>query len=62
MQGTVNQYATLVNDAEDKAIMMSKKGSDIFDLNQEFVFSIPVYENIPTYNNEEYEAYPDPNK
>lgn len=62
LDGTVNQYATLVNDAEDKAIMMSKKGSDIFDLNQEFIFSIPIYENIPTYNNKENEAFPDPNK
>lgn len=34
----------------------------MFNLQYEFVFSIPVYENIPTYNNEEYAAFPDPNK
>ena len=59
--GTVHQYATLVNDAENKAINMSKRGT-LFNLQHEFVFNIPVYENIPTYNNEEYAAFPDPNK
>ena len=59
--GTVHQYATLVEDAENKAINMAKRGT-MFNLQYEFVFSIPVYENIPTYNNEEYAAFPDPNK
>lgn len=59
--GTVHQYATLVDDAERKALNLAKSGN-MFDLQHEFVFSIPVYENIPTYNNEEYAAFPDPNK
>ncbi len=62
--GTVNmhQYAALVNDAEDKALQLTKKGDDVFDLDYELTLSIPVYENIPSYSDEEdYVAYPDPN-
>ena len=59
---TVKQYATLVNDAENKAIIMSKKDGEMFDLNHEFILSIPVYNNIPSYKDEEYAAFPDPNK
>lgn len=62
VSGSVRQYATLVNDAENKAISMSVNNGKMFDLHQDFVFSIPVYENIPTYGNEEYGAFPDPNK
>ncbi len=58
----VRQYATLVNDAENKAIMMSNRNKEMFDLDQKFVFSIPVYDNIFTYNNEPCEPFPDPNK
>lgn len=58
----IKQYATLVNDAENKAIMMFKRKDQMFDLNQEFIFSIPVYDNIPYYLDEEFAAYPDPNK
>lgn len=59
---TVYQYATAVNDAEDKAIMLAKKNGQMFDLNYDFVFSIPVYENIPSYVDGDYVAFPDPNK
>jgi len=59
---SLHQYATLVNDAENKAIMMFKRGNDHFDVNQEFILSIPVYNNVPTYEDREYEAFPDPNK
>ena len=59
--GAVKQYATLVNDAENKAIMMAKRNNVQFDLDQEFVLSIPVYNNIPTYNNQPCEPFPDPN-
>ena len=58
--GNVFQYATLVNDAEDKAIGLCKKDGEIFDLNQPFVFSIPVYTDIPVYN-DEHPAFIDPN-
>ncbi len=30
------------------------------DLNHEFVFSIPIYDNLPTYNNESHTVFPDP--
>ena len=60
--GGVKQYATLVNDAEQKAIMMSKRNGKLFDLDKKFIFSIPIYENIFTYNNEPFAAFPDPNK
>lgn len=59
---TVKQYATLVNDAENKAMRMSNIGGKTFNLDYELTFSIPVYDNIPTYNNEEFMAFPDPNK
>ena len=58
----VKQYATLVNDAENKAIMMSKKKGVMFDLDKEFTFSIPIFENINTYNNEPCAPFPDPNR
>lgn len=58
----VRQYATLVNDAENKAIMMSKKKGVMFDLDKEFTFSIPIFENINTYNNEPCAPFPDPNR
>ena len=51
-----------MNDAEDKAIMLAKKNGQMFDLNYDFVFSIPVYENIPSYVDGDYVAFPDPNK
>lgn len=60
--GNVKQYATLVNDAENKAICMSKDKGVMFELNQNFTFKIPVYENIPTYGDGDYGAFPDPNK
>lgn len=44
---SVRQYASLVNDAQIKASLMVIKDSEIFDWNQEFVFSIPVYDNVP---------------
>lgn len=52
----------LYTDAEDKSIMLAKKNSQMFDLNYDFVFSIPVYENIPSYEEGDYVAFPDPNK
>ena len=58
----MHQYATLVNDAEEKAIMMSKRGRKVFDLDYNFVFSIPVYNNVPSYSEEGEVAFPDPNK
>lgn len=59
---TVHQYATAVNDAEDKAIMLAKKNGKMFDLDYDFIFSIPVYENVPSYEEDDYTAFPDPNK
>ncbi len=56
---TVFQYATLVNDAANKAKGLSQLGDEV-DLNQEFIFSIPIYDSLPTYNNEQYAAFPDP--
>lgn len=58
----LKQYATLVNDAENKAIAMSKKNGIMFDLDKNFIFSIPVFKNIFTFNNIEGEPFPDPNK
>ncbi len=57
----LKQYATLVNDAELKAINMCKRGKEIFDLHHDFTFTIPVYENIIPYGDEEFGALPDPN-
>lgn len=57
----LKQYSTLVNDAENKAISMCKRGDVVFDLHYEFSFKIPVYENIITYGDEEFGALPDPN-
>lgn len=56
----LKQYATLVNDAEDKAIMMCKKYGKSFDLHHEFTFKIPVYVNVTTSGEGEYGALPDP--
>ena len=56
----VKQYATLVNDAEDKAINLQVKNGTRFILDYELIFSIPVYDNIPEYSKEE-PAFPDPN-
>jgi len=52
----LKQFSTLVNDAEDKAISMCKRGDDQFNLHYEFTFKIPVYENV-----EKYGALSDPN-
>ena len=41
---------------------MSKRNGKLFDLDKKFIFSIPIYENIFTYNNEPFAAFPDPNK
>ncbi len=57
--GITGQYATLVNDAANKAKGLSQFEENI-DLNHEFVFSIPIYDNLPTYNNEPHTAFPDP--
>ncbi len=56
----VKQYATLVNDAENKAINLQVKDHNRFVLDYELIFNIPVYENIPEYSDEE-PAFPDPN-
>lgn len=58
---STRQYATLVNDAENKAIMMSRIKDIVFDLDHEFTFKIPVYKNISTYQNEPCAAFIDPN-
>lgn len=58
----VHQYSTLVNDAEDKALNICKRKGKKLDLHQEFIFKIPVYENVLTYGDEKYGAFPDPNK
>ncbi len=41
---------------------MSKNGDEVYDLNQELVFSIPVYNKFPTSDGEDNAAYPDLNK
>ena len=41
---------------------MSKKNGIMFDLDKNFIFSIPVSKNIFTFNNIEGEPFPDPNK
>ena len=58
----MKQYATAVYDAKNKAHIMTKRGDKVFNLDQELVFSIPVYDNLPSYVDGEYEAFPDPNK
>ena len=52
----LKQYSSLVNDAENKAINMCKRGTTQFDLHHEFIFKIPVYENVGKYG-----VLPDPN-
>lgn len=57
----MHQYATLVNDAEEKALMMTIRDWVELDLHQPFTFTIPVFENVPSYSeDEEFVPYPDP--
>lgn len=55
--GGVRQYATLVNDAYNKARPLSGIDGVILDLDYDLVFKIPVYENIPAYSEEENEQF-----
>lgn len=45
----LSQFSALVNDAEEKAINMCKRGEVQFDLHHEFTFKILVYENMEKY-------------
>ena len=58
----LKQYATAVNDAKVKASVLTsaKDAEQGLDLNQELIFSIPVYDNVPSYVEGEYEAFPEP--
>lgn len=57
-----HQYAAMVNSAEDKAMSLAIRDNVEFDLHHEFVFSIPVYENVPSSSDEGYAGYRDPHK
>ena len=50
------QYATLLNDADHKADPLFYSGEKSDELMQNFVFKIPVYENIPPCDEEEFKS------
>lgn len=57
--GSVRQYATLVNDAYEKAQVLVKFDEQMCNLDYNFVFKIPVYENMLSYDEQEYTAFMD---
>lgn len=52
----VYQYATLVNDADKKASILKNHLTDEV-LDQNLVLSIPIYNNLPPYTEEDIEIF-----